>query len=117
MKECLNISTQENKTSGYSIVLFYQDTNIYFYLAQIAHINDICYSIDNYIPITMNAALSKLYDSEEAARNDIYLLRYHRREFLKVKIGIKYLEKIISNDNQIEYKNILELNKGEESNG
>lgn len=54
------------------------------YLANAANITDICYSKNPKLLGTLSIKHAKVYPDIDAAKKDIYLLRYHHRDFLKI---------------------------------
>ena len=71
-------------TPGYVVGFIHPKTNQPIFLANCANISDICYARDPKLPGTINIKYAKVYYDIEAAKADIYLLRYHHREFLRI---------------------------------
>ena len=70
------------------LVFFTPDLLDCVFLANSADIQSICYSKAPYLEGTKNILKARFYDNIDSAKSDIYTLRYHHREFLKIKIGI-----------------------------
>ena len=79
-----NEDATKSCTYGYIIGFIHPKTNQPIFLANSANISDICYAKDPKLPGTTNIKHAKVYYSIEAAKADIYLLRYHHREFLRI---------------------------------
>lgn len=73
---------------AYVLAFLNKDNTKHIFLAYNACIKDICYEDIPYIPGTLKLEYAKLYDSQEAAKEELYLLRYAHREFLTVKSAI-----------------------------
>lgn len=80
-----------NNAAVYTIFFMHPASKNIVLLAYTADIESICYSDVPSLPGTCNYRLAKKYSTIEQARSDIYRLRYHHRDFLKVFIGIKEL--------------------------
>lgn len=61
------------------------------FLANTVDIKNFCYTNNPYIPGTLNIEKAKIFKTIDDAKSLIYLLRYHRREFLQVVPIIKQL--------------------------
>lgn len=88
---------------GYILIFIHPNSNDFVYLANSADIQSICYSDRPYLPGTKNPNFAKFYLTANDAKADVYLLRYHHREFLNIPIIIKsaaHLE-IKKDNNQI----------------
>ena len=59
------------------------------FLGYMADIDSLCYHSNLILPGTTNYRAAKRYKTVEEAKDDIYKLRYHHREFLKITLGIK----------------------------
>lgn len=83
------------KENGYVYLIFFihkQDKTVVL-LAEEANIERICYNDNPTLPGTLSPTKAKKYKSIEEAKKDIYKLRYHHREFLKIVTGIKRMSK------------------------
>lgn len=78
------------------------------FLAYPADIESICYSDNPKLPGTLNYKLAKLYDTLNAAKNDIYKLRYHHRMFLYVQCGVKSVLHIITETKKLLPSDIID---------
>lgn len=78
----------------YLIFFIHAQSNNIIFLSEDADIDAICYASDPILSGTINPMLAKKYIDIEEAKKDIYKLRYHHREFLKVITGIKKMSKI-----------------------
>lgn len=100
--------------SVYVIFFIHTQSKSIIFLAYTADIDAICYSSNPSLPGSVNYELAKRYKSIEEAKNDIYKLRYHHREFLKVMTGIKEISIVdldigkIENSDTITY-NLIDL--------
>ena len=119
--QCLSIETQVNNSipidagdtvinasSGYVLVFIHPKTQQYILLANNADIPSICYSSNPYLPGTCNPMYAKFYTSLEDLKADVYLLRYHHRKFLNVKMIAKPAQRVHKELNQ---QNILTNSK------
>ena len=88
MKEKVEICPSEEDVFYVIFFIHAQSKNIIFLDAS-ADIESICYASNPTLAGTINYELAKRYNSIEEAKNDIYKLRYHHREFLKIATGIK----------------------------
>lgn len=94
----------------YLIFFIHKQDKTVVLLAEEANIERICYNDNPTLPGTLSPTKAKKYKSIEEAKNDIYKLRYHHREFLKVMTGIKEISIIdldigkIENSDTITYK-------------
>lgn len=82
-------STYTELTQGYIVGFIHPMLKQVIFLANCADIAAICYAKAPKLPGTQNVKLAKFYSTIDAARSDIYLLRYHHREFLKIVIVAK----------------------------
>jgi len=113
MSQKINILTNNTDADKQIYIIFFihvQSKTIVF-LAYNADIEAICYDSNPSLSGTNNYKLAKQYESIEEAKNDIYKLRYHHREFLKVITGIKGVDMSeLDSNNQIDIKtNIYQL--------
>lgn len=84
------------------IIFFISPNKQIMFLAYLADVNAICYNLELTLPGTLDYQLAKRYKTLEAAKDDIYKLRYYRREFLKVTTGIKkILKNSLDTDNSL----------------
>lgn len=72
-------------TPGYVVGFIHPVSNQCIFLANCADIADICYCEDPKLPGTTNVKYAKVYPDIETAKSDIYLLRYHHRQFLTIR--------------------------------
>ena len=79
-----NADTVKMYTPGYVIGFIHPKTHQPIFLANCANISDICYSKDPKLPGTANIKYAKVYYDIDTAKADIYLLRYHHREFIHI---------------------------------
>lgn len=79
-----NKDTEKQLFPGFIVGFIHPFTKEIIFLANCADISAICYSDDPKLPGTKNVKLAKFYANLEKAKNDIYLLRYHHRQFLKI---------------------------------
>lgn len=70
--------------AGFVVAFIHPLTNQPIFLADSANISEICYSQCPKLPGTSNIKYAKIYQDLESAKSDIYLLRYHHRNFLKI---------------------------------
>lgn len=77
----------------YLIFFIHKQDKTVVLLAEDADIESICYNDNPTLPGTIFPAKAKKYKSIEEAKKDIYKLRYHHREFLKIVTGIKRMSK------------------------
>lgn len=77
----------------YLIFFIHKQSKTIVLLAEEANIESICYNDNPTLPGTIFPAKAKKYKSIEEAKKDIYKLRYHHREFLKIVTGIKCMSK------------------------
>ena len=85
--------------NGYVLIFIHPKTQQGILLAKTAEISDICYTQRPYLPGTLNPMYAKFYNSLDDLKNDVYLLRYHHREFLKVNMLAKPAMRIYSEPN------------------
>ena len=79
-----NDKTRKQLISGYVVAFVHPQSRELIFLANSANIADICYSEYPQLPGTRNVKLAKMYADLDSVKSDIYLLRYHHRQFLKV---------------------------------
>lgn len=79
-----NDKTQKQLMSGYVVAFVHPQSKELIFLANCANIADICYSEYPQLPGTRNVKLAKMYADLDSVKSDIYLLRYHHRQFLKI---------------------------------
>ena len=79
-----NKDTQIELTSGYVVAFIHPISKEFIFLANCANIANICYAEYPQLPGTKNIKLAKIYPDLESIKADIYLLRYHHREFLRI---------------------------------
>lgn len=84
--------------SNYTIAFFHPKTGKPVFLATTADINKICYEKYPQIPGTFDIAKAKIYKDLDEAKNVIFKLRYHHREFLAVLSIIKRIDAYTSID-------------------
>lgn len=75
--------------NGYVLIFIHPKTQQGILLAKTAEISDICYTQRPYLPGTSNPMYAKFYNSLDDLKRDVYLLRYHHREFLKINMIAK----------------------------
>ena len=92
--ESINSNTQVNP--GYVLIFMHPLTQQCVLLARNADISAICYTDKPYLPGTANPAYAKFYESLDELKSDVYLLRYHHRGFLHVKMLAKPAVRICS---------------------
>jgi hypothetical protein len=101
-----SIANPKNSCTEECVIFFINPkSNQMIFLASTANIDDICYSTTPTLPGTVDYFGAKRYKNIEEAKSDIYKLRYHHREFLKIKLGIKRISK-----EELEINNILVFN-------
>ena len=85
------IKTIKKSSIKDAYIIFFIDTksNKLIFLADSADIDAICYDSNPTLAGTVDYRLAKRYNNITEAKSDIYKLRYHHREFLKVIVGIK----------------------------
>ena len=69
---------------GYVVGFIHPRSEQVIFLASIADVSQICYAKEPQLPGTLNIKQAKVYQNLDAAKNDIYLLRYHHRQFLNI---------------------------------
>jgi len=85
-------TTKFDDGEEYIIFFITSDKQIMF-LAYSADMNAICCNSNLILPVTLDYQLAKRYKTLEEGKDDVYKLRYYRREFLKVAVGIKSIFK------------------------
>ena len=93
-----------NTSSSYVLIFIHPKTQQCILLANNADIPSICYSSNPYLPGTCNPMYAKFYTTLEDLKADVYLLRYHHRKFLNVKMIAKPAKRMYKELNQ---QNIL----------
>lgn len=86
------INQQNNDIDKFEryIIFFIEPTNKkIMFLGNIADVDAVCYNENELLYGTKDIRLAKKYSSIDQAKEDIYKLRYHIRNFLKIPIGIK----------------------------
>lgn len=101
----------------YLIFFIHTQSRSVVFLEEKANIDAICYDKNPKLPGTLNPILAKQYKTVSEAKDDIFKLRYHHREFLKVKTGIKSMpktlpKKLLGSTQVIDYT-FLELDSAE----
>ena len=79
--------TVKNNTT-YFLAFIHPISKQYVFLAKNADIKSICYSTYPKLLGTIVPDYAKIYSSIEAAKSDIYLLRYYHRCFLSILCAI-----------------------------
>ena len=83
--------------NAYVLAFYHPKLSKPVFLANTADVNKICYKTPPQIPGTLNAEKAKIFQNVDDAKAFIYLLRYHRREFLHVMSIIKHIDTSVFN--------------------